>query len=279
VPLTLRGFAIALLLLVAGCGAPPPTETPRRPITDLAKLRASLLARAGITVEARDGGRTVAESVRCREPDGQPCTRCELAGEGDERFPELVAGVTRAFARYPTHVLKVANLRRVLLCRTLRGPRGDTKPAGTTFLAEHVLAISLEHAIGDRGEEPTEGIVHHELFHLIDWETAPETFEDDPAWSELNPAGFAYGPDQELRRGFVDEYAMTTVAEDRASVFEYMVGAPELACLLAEYDPILAAKIKLLATRLAPKIEIAFLEARAPCATAAPPAPHAETGA
>jgi hypothetical protein len=121
--------------------------------------------------------------------------------------------------------------------------------------------------MGEWGENPSEGITHHELFHLLDQELSPEITHDDPEWSELNPAGFAYRNrlDEEQVSGFINSYAMRNAAEDRASVFENLMSAPEVTCILAEDHPILAAKILLIARRLAPRIELAFLAARAPC--------------
>lgn len=91
--------------------------------------------------------------------------------------------------------------------------------------------------------------IHHELFHMMVLQT-PGYQMEEKSWSDLNPVDFAYGEQTKSWRelnpvntgapnqpGFVTDYAMTSVEEDKAEVF---------ACLMQD-------KHRMLITRWAQK--------------------------
>jgi hypothetical protein len=230
-------------LVITGCAAsvpppatpefarvppPPPTAFQQR----LATLRATL-ARSHVELD-----RTAVPS------------RCEIADDDPGVDPDMVDAVSLAFARYPSSVLAAAHLEHVVLCRKLHVAHGE-EPAGLASSGEHRVMISVDLAY--RGEFQIEQVVHHELFHLIDYATNPHV-EDDAPWHALNPPHFAYrdpAPDSPVRpRGFVNSYATTSEVEDRASVFEYLMGQPDELCAFAAADPLVAAKAKLVRDRV-----------------------------
>jgi hypothetical protein len=114
----------------------------------------------------------------------------------------------------------------------------------------------------------TEETIHHEVFHMLDWEINARDYSDDAEWQVLNPHGFTYGTRKEsdIQPGFVNTYATTNVYEDRASVFQYLMARPDELCWMAEKDPILAEKTRLLWLRVAAHTDVAFLRQRATCA-------------
>jgi hypothetical protein len=231
----------------------------------MAELRAAL-ARGGATLETR-GAKQQLETSDCDDPRAA-CVRCDLASE--DQFPNGVAAVARGFARYPRHVLEAAKVERVAICRTLRYGDGTRTPTGISSHPDHLLAISFEQLSGEGPDVhpvyTAEDTVHHELFHLLDSETSPMTFANDPEWEKLNPRDFVYGTTRDRdTRGFLDPYAWTNVVEDRAVVFQHLMARPEATCERAKRDPNVRAKIALLAKRLAARIDIAFLTERAPC--------------
>ncbi len=102
-------------------------------------------------------------------------------------------------------------------------------------------------------------VVHHELFHLVDF----VHFADPAAqraWIRLNPPGFVYlrdarfcgGTHVPAERGFVSQYAMAEAGEDRADTFASLLVTPYYRRLLERMnkDSILQAKVKLMKRQL-----------------------------
>ena len=214
----------------------------------VAPLRATL-ARNRIALD------TAPVVTTCTEHHGvTDCARCEVASREDTRGidPDLIDEVAIAFAHYPTNVLMAAKLEHVALCRTIRydHPHG-LDPLGMAIVDDERLMISIEH---HDGELTLAQIVHHEVFHLIDHAMLGDKAAADAEWSALNPRTFAYAdpaPETELRpAGFVNAYATTNEREDRASVWEYVMGQPEALCEITAADPMVAAKVRLVRARI-----------------------------
>jgi len=277
---------IALLVVaIAGCTAPPrwvPVE-PRFPVvatytSTMVDVR-STLGRALIGVETQGIDREL-RTAPCGEPSAPQgsCAHCELAAATDAIDLATLDAIRTAIDRYPTSVLEASKIQHVALCRTLyEEPHNPL--AGTVDLANHRMLVSLEAFVG-KPYDPTravtaDAIVHHELYHLLEWEVMHDIMIDDVAWRAQNPAGFAYHkPAQgETRQfGFVDTYASTNDLEDRASVFELLMARPDDLCAIAKDDPIVRAKTSLLWGRLAIAVGDDFLRRRASCVTWIEPA-------
>ena len=78
-------------------------------------------------------------------------------------------------------------------------------------------------------------VLHHEFFHFIDF--ADDQSYDDEEFESLNEGGFEYGEggDSERQwikldknvRGFINHYSTTDLAEDRAEIYQYLIGCPD----------------------------------------------------
>ena len=78
-------------------------------------------------------------------------------------------------------------------------------------------------------------VLHHEFFHFIDF--ADDQSYDDDEFESLNEGGFEYGEggDSERQwikldknvRGFINHYSTTDLAEDRAEIYQYLIGCPD----------------------------------------------------
>jgi hypothetical protein len=259
------------VLALVGCAAPlPPARTPEFATpeppdlidastftTRVASLRATL-ARSKVALD------TTPVLAACGVHHGiDDCLRCELASRTDTSGvdPDIIDAVAIAFAHYPTAVLRAAHLDHVALCRRIAYDHAhdEPDPAGVAIYGDQRLMISLAvfsaTAHEGHGDFSIEQVVHHELFHMLDRATQGAAVEDDHAWHALNPPRFAYRAPAPLTAsrptGFVNAYATTNELEDRASVYEYMMGQPEELCALARLDPIVAAKAKLVRSRVA----------------------------
>lgn len=194
------------------------------------------------------------------------CYRCAFAiFEPDAALPNEAALRTLAqtLVKYPHSFLRAAQIRKIALCRKLTG---EPPVAGLADPMEHRLMVSLEPNSGR-----PEATLHHEIFHLFDRASTPGgDSTNDLAWEGLNPRSFRYRsePSSALEPGFINDYAKTAVAEDKASVFEYMMGYPDELCARAVDDPILMAKARLLLARIEETVApggSAFVTDRVPC--------------
>src|SRR5262245_10217059 len=237
-----------VFVVLAGCAPPRPPEPPRSevdvidPATFASKiggLRATL-ARSHVELDREAVLRS------CRGTDTLGCVRCDVATRADTAGvdPDMIDAVSIAFAHYPSKVLEAAHLEHVALCRQIRyeGRADDENPAGLAVLGDHRIMISIEHFATARMHDgfTIEQVVHHELFHALDYVALPGYYANDDEWRALNPPGFAYrdpAPLDGRRPGFVDAYATTNEKEDRASTFEYLIGQPAKLCELAKTDP------------------------------------------
>ncbi len=278
-----------VLLVLLGCAQPlppsrlpelaPPPEPPnlidaRTYESRVATLRATL-ARSHIDLDA---GPVI---KACGSHHGiDDCFTCEIVRRLDtsDVDPDMIDAVAIAFAHYPTNVLKAAKLEHVSLCRRIRYDHNDAvNPSGLAMADDRRLMISIEQfsnkAHEAYGNYSIEQVVHHELFHMLDHATNGEKVNADREWHALLPAGFAYRDPAPLGgirpSGFVNNYATTNELEDRATVYEYMMGQPEELCALAAADPRVAAKARLVRARVARLMG----ESRLPHCERKPPTP------
>ena len=214
----------------------------------VAALRATL-ARARISLEMRSA-EAVVRTVGCKDvPDReQPsgCYRCTLAGDRDAT-DEVLAKVTAELDRYPTELLAQADIGTIDLCRRLYEPATQDMLGGIAHTDGRRVMIVVR-------EGDVEGIVHHELLHMIE-SARLSNMDADDGWSITNPVGFSYdvGPvntNVDRPGGFVGWYAATNVAEDRASVFEYMMANPDELCAIATVDRTVHAKVHIIWERM-----------------------------
>jgi hypothetical protein len=230
-----------------------------------AMLRATL-ARNSIEL---DGGPMI---ETCDRPDEKPnCMRCEVATGMDGIDPDLLDRIAIAIAGYPEPLLYAAAIRSLALCRRIRYlSNSESGPGGVAQLGDQRLLVSVESFMTEEERSwAIEQIVHHEVFHLFDHAQLGTTLMHyDPAWAELKPPGFQYrDPAVATTRpsGFVNVYATTDVAEDRASTYEYLMTKSDELCELAKTDPILEAKVTIVWQRVAEAGGEAFLKKHARC--------------
>ncbi len=146
---------------------------------------------------------------------------------------------------YSTSVIKVSKLKRIELGSNLRVHGSEA--AGAFNAIDGVIYFSTQplHDLnyGRRA-------FHHELFHCIDY------IDDfwkylDPDWHRLNASDFSYSStkykNKQLtvvhRLGFMTNYSMTEVREDKAELYAYMIVHYDAVMAASEQDVILGKKI------------------------------------
>ena len=98
-------------------------------------------------------------------------------------------------------------------------------------------------------------LVHHELFHFLDYADDDEVGRD-PDWERLNEPYFVYGSGGRYMRdadagrlrhdlpGFLTRYATAALEEDKAEIFAFAMTEPVLVRKAAERDPVIARKLQ-----------------------------------
>lgn len=250
--------------------------------TRVANLRTTL-ARADITLRLAGADETF-ETSSCgldRDSVGfSACVRCELAGERTPIDGAVIEAATQAFARYPTSALAVAGIDHVAVCSEIvyTKPEEVDHPAGVADPRSRGLLLSVKHFLAQSsyhrtGDFTVDDIVHHEVYHLIENAHSPRLMSEDLEWEALNPTAFHYAAalyTEPRQAGFVSSYAMTHVAEDKASVYGYLMAHPDELCELARTDQILRSKIAIIWRRAKAIMGTdSVMRAAAPCVTVA----------
>jgi hypothetical protein len=173
------------------------------------------------------------------------------------------------FGLYPTEFVKKSKLKQLVLCTHLsfdRQPR-----AAIPHFEENTLYLDVER--GSRQPNYQRAVLHHEYFHIVDYQDDGLLYEDR-SWKELNPPGFHYGRGGKQVQddptvsvltdsypGFLNRYAMAGVEEDKAEVFTYLILRPQLMKERGERDAVLLAKqveMKRLLRNFCPQVNDSF---------------------
>jgi hypothetical protein len=169
------------------------------------------------------------------------------AASSPDEVSRVLDVVSEELRRYPASLLARAGLRYLLLCSGFR-QGGVAISSLPNFESTLVLDTSMKGEFLRR-------VVHHELFHFVDFADDGRMAEDN-AWESLNDRFFTYGNGGRWERGagaavfgsgrtgFPSEYAMSALQEDKAEVFSFMMSAPAELHVRTARDPILREKVQ-----------------------------------
>jgi len=162
----------------------------------------------------------------------------------------------KEFAKYPPELLRRAGVKRIVLCKELK--KQSTRIAGIAVEQTGSIYVDSTTKIGD--ESHRRRTLHHELFHFIDYALGDVMHR--PIWEAVNKGGPAYGspappPKSGPRNwashpalGFVSDYSLTALPEDRAELFAALMTNNLTLRLLVQRDFNLATKVKILKDEL-----------------------------
>jgi hypothetical protein len=165
-----------------------------------------------------------------------------------DRYRRLLEG---ELARYPSRLLEKAGLKAVVIVQDLSFEGADCYSFADVERGR--LYLSTRAGLNETYIRRT---IHHEVFHQVDF-AAHRRLASDPDWEALNPPGFRYShdaatlqADPEATRpddappGFLNRYATTSPAEDKAEVFAALVTDLDGVTRRADLDPVLRRKIE-----------------------------------
>ncbi|MDB5101726.1 MAG: hypothetical protein JWM80_6147 [Cyanobacteria bacterium RYN_339] len=170
-------------------------------------------------------------------------------------------GLLRAeFERYPAALVRGVGLKRVVVC-------GPLTVEGQTFLGTYDCdggAIYYTAQDLRRNLHYARVVLHHEFYHFLTQKQTGDIYTD-ARWSAVNRPGFGYGEGGSAMQadfgcaelvtgtpGFLTRYATAGLEEDKAETFAHLMVDRDFVLRRAASDPVLAAKVTLLAQELAP---------------------------
>jgi hypothetical protein len=169
-----------------------------------------------------------------------------------ERAAYFLALVVHEFSVYPADFFRGTKLVSIVLCTDLTldsQPRGAIPDFVHNILYLDVDSGSIDQFYQRRG-------MHHELFHIVDLRDDGKLYKDNE-WLAINADSFHYGNggvslqsdstsgnllDKEA--GFLSNYSMSGVEEDKAELFSFLIVSPKFVEKRAERDRMLASKVE-----------------------------------
>jgi hypothetical protein len=197
-------------------------------------------------------------------------TRHGQIGATNAEPPEVdpYSAVLAEFLVYPPDLIRRSRLRRIILCRSLSFA-GQDRSALTDYDHDELY---LDVVKGEYNRFYQREVIHHEFFHIIDYQDDGQVYSDDH-WARLNPESVRYGDggtkiqDNPLSGlptdipGFLSSYAMSGVEEDKAELFAHMMTEYAVVSKRAATDNVLREKVsalKALLARFCPEMDDTF---------------------
>ena len=150
---------------------------------------------------------------------------------------------------YPKKFIQKANIKRITFVHDIEFTT-NSYTQSRTGCPDYKNTKSIVYAIHETNFVYMRIVLHHEFFHYIDY--ADDQSYDDDGWEKLNQKGFKYGKGGDSERewvkleknviGFINHYSTTDLAEDRAEIYQYLIGCPDEA--LNNKDEIVRKKAK-----------------------------------
>lgn len=222
------------------------------------QVRANLLALGWRPVAGAQGPHGV-EVLEATQAFEAPSPHGTLRGGAptDDQRKRAVRVLEQELSIYPPEFLRQSGLRRIVLTSGLTED-GRVIPSLPNYHRTLILDPNA-------GASYLRRLVHHELFHFIDY-SDDHIVRTDAEWNELNDKEFLYGEGgrhlrtpgaAQLRAdlpGFLSLYATSAVEEDKAEVFAFLMVAPRQVDLITQGDSILRAKVALMKARLSSQL-------------------------
>ena len=163
-----------------------------------------------------------------------------------QNFNKKFLETQRSFNRYNDDFFRTIKLKYIVLCSGLE--IGGIPALGFANPEMKTLILNI-----NTNNTKFERVLHHEVFHIIE-----HNFNEyflNISWSELNSKEFKYSACSTCSnnyslekisnsKGFVSEYAKSTISEDMAETFSFMMSDNKIIQDMISKDEILNNKVK-----------------------------------
>jgi len=187
-------------------------------------------------------------------PLGGPGGHIDAKNTGERNGDMVLYFLKKEISKYPAELLRASGVKRIVLCRDLK--HSGRLVAGVASSANASIYVDSTAQVGD--EAHRRRTLHHEFFHFLDHAEHPKDMTTNTEWKNLNAPGVNYGSAAPAQKpgqfnwashpalGFVSDYSLTAIPEDRAELFAGLMTNNLTLRTLLQRDPYLAAKTKLL---------------------------------
>ena len=171
---------------------------------------------------------------------GEPATEADEAA-----LHGFVVLLDQELRKYPPTFIHNTHLGAIVLVKDL-ALDGQRRAAVPDYIRQ-VLWLDYKDYV--RRDAYQRHIIHHEFYHMIEYELHGDAYWKDPLWMAFNPPNFRYGAGgvtayadkskpwylpSHPRFGFINLYSMLGVEEDKAEVFATLF-MPKEAAQVAEW--------------------------------------------
>ena len=150
--------------------------------------------------------------------------------------------------RYSQNFLKKINLKYIVMCEDLSISGINTAGIPDNIMKTLIVDIKFNDKYFER-------VLHHEVFHIIEHNF--NKYFLNISWSDLNSKEFKYSACSTCSnnyslekiynsKGFVSEYAKSTISEDMAETFSFMMSDNNLILDMIIKDEILNKKVRII---------------------------------
>lgn len=181
---------------------------------------------------------------------------CDPSPEDDSL--DTAVNIQLSYRKYTREVFTLAGCHKIVLCTALKYA-GQARAAIPDWV-NHILYVDTQ--LGSKSQGYQTHILHHELYHLIDYADDARVYVDT-VWAGINSKSFKYGSGGAAAQnvkdtgalttafaGFLTHYSTTGVEEDKAELFAYLMTKPAYVRERCSTDPILDTKKKCLVDQL-----------------------------
>lgn len=159
-----------------------------------------------------------------------------LSEEDNDALSNYVDIFYVEFNRYPQDFIKNVGLKKVAFVKNLSviGQYRGAMPIG------EIETLFYDIYIGNYNKLHEQEDIHHEFYHLIEWNINGDMYYKDPTWAAFNDPTFTYGSggasaytnleeykNKVIENGFVSTYSTYGLEEDKAEIFANLM-VPEL---------------------------------------------------
>jgi hypothetical protein len=172
----------------------------------------------------------------------------------------FAARLKTSWSKYPLDWIAHARLKKIRLVKNLTAV-GYSKAAAPYPEEDTMIYDAVKLARNKTDATYAEQVIHHEFFHLIEFNTFGVYHYEDPLWIAANDPNFHYGNGgntaysnpgfsnlEHSVEGFMDAYASLAIEEDRAEVYSWILTSGN-ACKASKWmqtDSILTSKAQLM---------------------------------
>jgi hypothetical protein len=152
------------------------------------------------------------------------------------------------FSVYPPEIIRSSRIERIVVCTSLRA--SGTELAGLAVMGPFVIdTLFIDMQRVTRNWSFARSAVHHEFYHAVDYVDDLDHYIDTE-WFHLNVPGFKYsrqhctgGVKATRRSGFLTNYSMVAVHEDKAELYCHLLTAYDLVMKRCATDKWLLMKV------------------------------------